>query len=93
MENAGRGTVDFLCSRLGQVAGKMAPSFVGPGNNGGDGLVIARHLHQLGGLPFGDKKLLFSGALKKQSRFPRTDRPFPPLSVSSTAMEQERKDG
>jgi NAD(P)H-hydrate epimerase len=31
MENAGRGTVDFFCSRLGQVAGKVAPIFVGPG--------------------------------------------------------------
>ena len=52
MENAGRGTVDFMVSELGPPEGKLLPVFVGPGNNGGDGLVIARLVHQLGGLPF-----------------------------------------
>ncbi|HBI14086.1 MAG TPA: bifunctional ADP-dependent NAD(P)H-hydrate dehydratase/NAD(P)H-hydrate epimerase [Desulfobulbaceae bacterium] len=52
MENAGRGTVDFMVRELGPPAGKLLPVFVGPGNNGGDGLVIARLVHQLGGLPF-----------------------------------------
>ena len=52
MENAGSGTVDFMVSELGSPAGKLLPVFVGPGNNGGDGLVIARLVHQLGGLPF-----------------------------------------
>jgi NAD(P)H-hydrate epimerase len=41
MENAGRGTVDIL-----QALGVRGPLLVccGKGNNGGDGLVIARHL-------------------------------------------------
>ena len=47
MENAGRGCVDVLCS-LG-VEGTVAIC-CGKGNNGGDGLVMARHL-ELRGLP------------------------------------------
>lgn len=51
MENAGRGTVDFMFAELGSPEGKLVPVFVGPGNNGGDGLVVARLVHELGGLP------------------------------------------
>lgn len=52
MENAGRGTVQYLLGEIGPVTGKTALVFVGPGNNGGDGLVIARMIHQLGGSPY-----------------------------------------
>lgn len=52
MENAGRGTVDYLLRTLGPVKGRSVLIFSGPGNNGGDGLVIARRLHQHGGKPF-----------------------------------------
>ncbi len=48
MENAGVGTVRLMERRLGELRGASIAIFVGPGNNGGDGLVIARHLHQLG---------------------------------------------
>ncbi len=48
MENAGRGTVEAICRHLGDPADRVVSIFVGPGNNGGDGLVIARHLHQRG---------------------------------------------
>ena len=41
VENAGRGSADFIAS-LGQP-GPMT-ILCGPGNNGGDGFVIARHL-------------------------------------------------
>jgi NAD(P)H-hydrate epimerase len=41
MENAGRGVADTLC-RLG--IGGLVVICCGPGNNGGDGFVIARHL-------------------------------------------------
>ena len=51
MENAGRGTFSFMIDELGPVAGKSAVIFIGPGNNGGDGLVIARCIHQSGGHP------------------------------------------
>ena len=52
MENAGRGTVECMIADLGPPAGKLVPVFVGPGNNGGDGLVIARYIHQYGGIPY-----------------------------------------
>ena len=52
MENAGRGTVDRMEHAFGSVAGKTVCVFAGPGNNGGDGLVIARTVHGLGGFPF-----------------------------------------
>lgn len=48
MENAGLGTVRMIEDELGSPAGKFAIIFIGPGNNGGDGLVIGRHLHQCG---------------------------------------------
>lgn len=51
MENAGRGTVAAIRREFGDPAGRTVTILVGPGNNGGDGLVIARHLHQLGALP------------------------------------------
>ena len=52
MENAGRGTVDWMQSVLGPVRGKTVCIFAGPGNNGGDGLVIARTAHGRGAFPF-----------------------------------------
>ncbi|MBE0582713.1 MAG: hypothetical protein IH612_03010 [Desulfofustis sp.] len=48
MENAGTGTVRLMEKHLGALKGTFALILVGPGNNGGDGLVIGRHLHQLG---------------------------------------------
>ena len=48
MENAGKGTVTAMTERYAPLASKRVTIFIGPGNNGGDGLVIARHLHQLG---------------------------------------------
>jgi NAD(P)H-hydrate epimerase len=44
MENAGHGTVEVMLEMFGDPLGKTAAIFVGPGNNGGDGLVIARLL-------------------------------------------------
>ena len=52
MENAGQGTVAFMERELGSFAGKTVVIFIGPGNNGGDGLVIARRILQGGGHPF-----------------------------------------
>lgn len=42
MENAGRGTVVHMEKCFGSLSGGNVLIFVGPGNNGGDGLVIAR---------------------------------------------------
>ena len=46
MENAGRGAADIIAKRTPD-AGRVAV-FCGAGNNGGDGFVIARHLHNAG---------------------------------------------
>lgn len=47
MENAGRAVAEEL-KRRWDVAGRGVLVLVGPGNNGGDGLVAARHLHDAG---------------------------------------------
>ncbi|WP_136806343.1 NAD(P)H-hydrate dehydratase [Desulfosediminicola flagellatus] len=52
MENAGLGTVRMMERTLGTCQNTFACIIVGPGNNGGDGLVIGRHLHQRGCKPF-----------------------------------------
>ncbi|MCJ8306000.1 MAG: NAD(P)H-hydrate epimerase [Nitrosopumilus sp.] len=44
MENAGAAAVRRLVNKLENVASKNILIFVGLGNNGGDGLVMARHL-------------------------------------------------
>jgi NAD(P)H-hydrate epimerase len=44
MENAGIRCVEVIEEILGDTAGKNIVILAGPGNNGGDGLVIARHL-------------------------------------------------
>ncbi len=51
MENAGLGTVRMMEQQCGPCEDTIAPIFVGPGNNGGDGLVIGRHLYQRGCQP------------------------------------------
>ena len=48
MENAGLRVVEVIREILGEVRGKIITVFVGKGNNGGDGFVIARHLLNLG---------------------------------------------
>ena len=47
MENAGRAVAQTIEGRT-DVANKRVLVLAGPGNNGGDGLVAARHLHDAG---------------------------------------------
>ena len=47
MENAGRGAAAWLRDRLGEGRGRVVIA-CGPGNNGGDGGVVARHLDARG---------------------------------------------
>ncbi|HEY0738353.1 MAG TPA: NAD(P)H-hydrate dehydratase [Herpetosiphonaceae bacterium] len=48
MERAGRGVADEIIRRLDTVRDARVLVLIGPGNNGGDGLVVARHLHDAG---------------------------------------------
>ncbi|MFC2013120.1 NAD(P)H-hydrate dehydratase [Chloroflexota bacterium] len=48
MENAGRAVAEEVGRILGTADGKKIVLLVGPGNNGGDGLVAARYLHEWG---------------------------------------------
>ncbi len=45
MENAGRGAAELIHQHYGAADHSRAIIICGPGNNGGDGCVIARHLH------------------------------------------------
>jgi NAD(P)H-hydrate epimerase len=57
MENAGRGVVEFLLTRLGPATPHHIVILCGKGNNGGDGLVVARMLREQG---FKPRALLFA---------------------------------
>ena len=48
MENAGRAVAERAVEELGGLDGKKVLILCGPGNNGGDGLVAARHLASYG---------------------------------------------
>lgn len=48
MENAGIRVVDLIRRVIGGLRGRSVTVFIGKGNNGGDGLVIARHLLNMG---------------------------------------------
>jgi NAD(P)H-hydrate epimerase len=48
MEEAGLAVAQEVWVNLGAVAERKVVVLVGPGNNGGDGLVAARHMHEFG---------------------------------------------
>lgn len=48
MENAGRAVTEVLAAKFPNLVDQHITIAVGTGNNGGDGLVIARYLHKLG---------------------------------------------
>ena len=48
MEQAGLAAAQETWMAIGQLEGRRALVLVGPGNNGGDGLVAARHLAEMG---------------------------------------------
>jgi hydroxyethylthiazole kinase-like uncharacterized protein yjeF len=56
MENAARGAAEVLDRTIladrGGLRGKNVHILVGPGNNGGDGVALARHVLSRGGRPF-----------------------------------------
>jgi NAD(P)H-hydrate epimerase len=48
MENAGRSVAEVIADEMPYVEGLNVLILAGPGNNGGDGLVCARYLHEMG---------------------------------------------
>ncbi len=53
MENAGKSAAELLAREVQKhqpISGQQFLLLIGPGNNGGDGLVMARYLEQWGGL-------------------------------------------
>ncbi|GAB6035514.1 hypothetical protein JCM15519_00730 [Fundidesulfovibrio butyratiphilus] len=48
MENASREALHALAEVFGDVRGRRALLLAGPGNNGGDAVALARHLHDAG---------------------------------------------
>src|SRR5437762_12426909 len=48
MENAGRGVLEFLAQRFAPLREQRIAILCGRGNNGGDGLVVARLLREEG---------------------------------------------
>lgn len=66
METAGRSAAELLARASGPVSGQEFLLLIGPGNNGGDGLVIARYLERWGGLVslyyWKDQRLIVHGA-------------------------------
>lgn len=48
MENAGKAVVEFLQEQFPDLVKKSVTIVAGAGNNGGDGLVVARYLHRMG---------------------------------------------
>ena len=72
MENAGRSVVDFLTARLGPLADHSIVILCGKGNNGGDGLVVARLLRAQGLSPrvilFADPQALKGDAAANYQR-------------------------
>src|SRR3954470_18238654 len=48
MENAALAAVDVAWEMIGRKTGRFVTIFLGPGNNGGDRLAVARHLHNRG---------------------------------------------
>jgi len=48
MENAGRGVVEVMLDEIPRIGSRRVWVVAGPGNNGGDGFVVARHLSRHG---------------------------------------------
>src|SRR5271154_6348672 len=51
MENAGKSVAEFIAKRFPDFLRQNVVVLCGKGNNGGDGLVVARHLLKMGAKP------------------------------------------
>lgn len=87
MENAGVATAILARRLMGGITGKKVACLIGKGNNGGDGLVAARHLHD-----WGAEVRIFLGADKDSlgdvtSRHLRTLEAMGVAASQSTVLE------
>jgi hydroxyethylthiazole kinase-like uncharacterized protein yjeF len=94
MENAGLAVAREVERLLGTVAGSQILVMVGPGNNGGDGLVAARHLHDWGAKVHlylrrretgADKNL--SIALERGITYTQAEGELPPLDSTAVVID------
>ncbi|MEE8369474.1 MAG: NAD(P)H-hydrate epimerase, partial [Dehalococcoidia bacterium] len=86
MENAGLAVAQEAWLLLGEVAERRIVVLAGPGNNGGDGLVAARHLREWGGEV---SVYLLKGRDKKDPVFA----PLAEAKVPTTTAEEDGKQG
>jgi hydroxyethylthiazole kinase-like uncharacterized protein yjeF len=94
MENAGRGVVEFLVERFAPLESQRIAVLCGPGNNGGDGFVVARLLGERGLQP----RVLILAApqtLKGDAAqsFERLGPRVPAVVVENAALWQRLKPG
>ncbi len=87
MENAGRACADVICDEWN--AGAVA-ILCGPGNNGGDGFVIARHLKERGWLVkislLGDRQKLSGDAASMAESWDGDISPFDDKSLAGASL-------
>ncbi|HET9724708.1 MAG TPA: NAD(P)H-hydrate dehydratase, partial [Actinomycetota bacterium] len=96
MENAGREVARSALAVAGGAYGTRAVIVCGAGNNGGDGLVAARHLDGWGAratvLTLGSREDLREPAATNLSRLAETDVRVRPFSRSALDRELDRAD-
>lgn len=89
MENAGRGVVEFLVERFAPLREHRIAILCGRGNNGGDGLVVARLLREQGLHPrvvlLADPKSLRGDAAANYERLRQSGEPE--VAENATAWE------
>jgi NAD(P)H-hydrate epimerase len=92
MENAGRGVVEFLLERFAPLERHQIVVLCGRGNNGGDGLVVARLLREKGFVPrvllLADPQGLRGDAAVNYQRLAASG---PPEVISNAAAWQNAK--
>ncbi|MBC7130259.1 NAD(P)H-hydrate dehydratase, partial [Candidatus Bathyarchaeota archaeon] len=90
MENAGLAVYQVIRRELG-VEGKTFAVFCGPGNNGGDGFVVARLLHANGAKPtvliLGKRSKYHDAAQKNLERLEKLPIPIVEIKTADEAQE------
>lgn len=87
MENAGRAVTGVVAETIGEVAGRTICILAGPGNNGGDAFVAARHLSNRGAIV---KVVLVGEAKKMTSAAVHNYEICQKLGLSFQTLETER---